>query len=292
VSAGAVDRPRWHRLGIVAGGGDLPLRIAEAEASSGRAPFVCRIAGSTSLERFETVEAGIGEIGKIVRELKKAGCDAVCFAGQVLRPDFASVRPDWRGARLLPKVVSAARRGDGAIIDVVVTAFEEAGFTVIGAEEAAGSLRVDAGPIGKVRPGKDDLNDIEKGVRLVEALGPFDVAQGVVVRRGFVLAVEAAEGTDRMLARVADLPGTLKGEEPGRSKVAAGVLVKTPKPGQELRVDLPTIGPQTVEGAARAGLRGIAVRAGLALLLDRQLVRERADELGLFVYGFGGGAGQ
>jgi DUF1009 family protein len=284
--AEAVADRRWHRLGVVAGGGDLPLKIAEAERKAGRPPFVCRISGETAFAEHEMIEAGIGEIGKIIRELKNAGCDAVCFAGQVLRPDFSRIRPDWRGARLLPKVVAAARRGDGAIIDIVVGAFEEAGFKVIGAEEAAGSLKVGAGPIGRYRPSSDDLKDIAKGVMLVEALGPFDVAQGVVVRRGFVLAVEAAEGTDRMLERVASLPSDLKGQEPGRSKAPAGVVVKTPKPGQELRVDLPTIGPATVRGAAEAGLKGVAVRAGYALLLDREEVRELADELGLFVYGF------
>jgi DUF1009 family protein len=292
--AGAVEQPRWRRLGIVAGSGDLPLRIAEAELEAGRAPFFCALTEEEPTERLERLErlermrAGIGEVGQVMRGLRRAGCDAVCFAGHVLRPDLGKLRLDWGGVKLLPKVAAAARKGDGAIIDVMVRSFEEAGFAVIGAHEAAGSLRVPQGPLGRVRPSAEDLADMKKGAAIVAALGPFDVAQGVVVRRGFVLAVEAAEGTDRMLARVAELPPSLKGAEPGEEPRASGVLVKTPKPGQEMRVDLPTIGPATVRGVQAAGLRGIAVTAGAALLVDREETIGLADELQLFVYGLGG----
>ncbi|MCQ8185547.1 LpxI family protein [Parvularcula maris] len=283
--AGPVAAAGWQRLGIVAGSGDLPIRIADAEIEAGRKPFFCALTEEAPPERFEQMRAGVGEVGGVIRGLKKAGCDAVCFAGHVLRPNLAKLRLDWGGMRLLPKVAAAARRGDGAILDVMVESFEQAGFRVIGAHEAAGSLSMPSGAIGRTEPSAEDLADIEKGAAIVKALGPFDVAQGVVVRRGFVLAVEAAEGTDRMLARVAELPDTLKGGEPGEKSVRSGVLVKMPKPGQELRVDLPTIGPATVRHVHAAGLKGIAVGAGLALLVDREETLRLADELGLYVYG-------
>lgn len=277
---------RWSRLGIIAGEGMLPVRIAEAERAAGREPFVVRLTPDVGLEGYSHIDHGIAEMGAIIRSLKDASCDGICFAGRVRRPNFARLRPDWRGAALLPKVVAAARRGDGAIIDVVVAAFEGEGFQVIAAEEAAGGLEVKQGPLGQLRPDARDLADIAKARALIAALGPFDVGQGAVVRNGFVMAVEAAEGTDAMLSRCADLPDELMGFEPGQERRRRGVLVKVPKPQQELRVDLPTIGVMTVEGAAKAGLAGIAVRAGAALIVDRDAVREAADRLGIYVYAF------
>jgi len=276
----------WKKLGLIAGGGTLPLRIAQAERDDGREPFVIRLGDDEPLTVFDHRDHSIAELGGIIRTLRAAGCDAVCFAGQVKRPNFAKLRPDWRGATVLPRVVQAARRGDGAIIDVVVSVFEDEGFQVVGAEEAARGLRVEHGPQGRFHPAAHDFVDVRKAAALIEALGPFDVGQAAVIRRGFVLAVEAAEGTDEMLKRCAALPQDLKGFEPGEDERLRGVLVKVPKPGQELRVDLPTVGVQTVVNAHAAGLAGIAVRGDQALIVDRQAVKTKADELGLFVYAF------
>ncbi|MEM1410471.1 MAG: UDP-2,3-diacylglucosamine diphosphatase LpxI [Pseudomonadota bacterium] len=276
----------WRRLGVVAGSGALPVRILEAERSAGREPFAVRLFQDEALTAFEHRDHSIAEPGAVMKSLKKAGCDAVCFAGVVKRPNFAALRPDWQGAMLLPKVVSAARQGDGAIIDVIVALFEKEGFTIVAAEDAAGDLRAAPGPLGQYKPQAEDFADIHKATQLIEALGPFDVGQGAVVRRGFVLAVEAAEGTDAMLDRCAQLPDELKGQEPGEKAQPRGVLVKVPKPAQERRVDLPTIGVPTVERLAAAGLAGVAVRVGAALIVDQQAVREAADQHGLFVYGF------
>lgn len=285
--AESLGEGRWRRLGLIAGGGTLPLRIAEAERAAGREPFVmCITDERQGLEAFAHDEAGVAEIGGIMKRLKAESCDAVCFAGQVKRPNFAALKPDWRGAMLLPKVISAARQGDGAIIDVIVGAFEKEGFQVVGAEEAAGGLLMGAGAVGDIAPGPEHFADIAKAAAIVEALGPFDAGQGAVVRSGFVLAIEAAEGTDAMLQRCASLPEQLKGYEPGQEGSRLGVLVKRPKPGQELRVDLPTLGVLTVENAAEAGLAGVAVAAGQSLIVDRDAVRDAADRLGLFVYGY------
>jgi DUF1009 family protein len=190
---------------------------------------------------------------------------------------------DTRGAMALPRVVAAALTGDDALLRALLGLFEKEGFTVIGSAEAARDLLAPAGPLGKLNPAKEDKSDIEHALRVVRAMGALDIGQAAVVCRGLVLAVEAAEGTDAMMARIADLPATLR----GTAKQRKGVLVKAAKPHQERRVDLPVIGVHTVELAKAAGLAGIAVESGAALIMNRAAVAANADRVGLFVYGFG-----
>ena len=272
---------RWRKLGIIAGGGALPLRITAASNARGEAFHVIPLAGYADalLDAFPGDGCGIGEAGKAIRILKEQGCDAVVFAGKVTRPDFKALKVDWRGAAILPKIIAAAARGDGAMLDVMVETMESEGFRVIGAEEALNDLLAPVGAVGAVLPDDQDLEDIKKAAQVIEALGPYDVGQGAVVASGLVIAIEAAEGTDEMISRCASIT-LAAGEAP------SGVLVKRPKPGQELRIDLPTIGTETVRRAVAAGLKGIAVKAGGALIIDRDDVAALADEASLFVYGF------
>ncbi|MBB4659392.1 LpxI family protein [Parvularcula dongshanensis] len=279
---------RWRKLGIVAGGGALPARLADACRATG-APFaVFRLRGyaDAATEGYDGAECGIAEFGRLLKMLRAAECDAVVMAGTVRRPNFAGLKPDWRGAALLPKLVAAARQGDGALLGVLVETFEAEGFAVLGAEEVAATLAAGEGSLGAYAPDAAALRDVAKGAALIDALGPFDVGQGVVVRDGFVLAVEAAEGTDAMLTRCAGLPADLLGAGGGDGPPRRGVLVKRPKPTQERRVDLPTVGVRTIEGAKAAHLAGVAVEAGAALIVDREAVVSAADEAGLFLYGF------
>ncbi|MBI1392564.1 MAG: DUF1009 domain-containing protein [Alphaproteobacteria bacterium] len=274
---------RWTKLGIIMGGGALPLRLADACANQGR-PFVAiRLTGfaDPAAEAYDGPEIHLGEAGKLARILKDTGCDAVTLAGIVPRPDFSSLRLDWRAAALLPRLLAAAARGDGALLDVIVDAFEGEGYKVIGADEIAGDLAVPEGPLGAVAPSDDDREDIRKAARVIAALGPFDVGQAAAVAGGLVLAIEAAEGTDDMIARIASMPASIRSGAPRR-----GVLVKRPKPGQELRVDLPTIGVKTIEGAIAAGLAGVAVEARRSLLMDADEAIAAADAAGLFIFGF------
>lgn len=258
----------------------MPRRIARASTPP---PFVVRLAGiaDDSFEGVDSVDRGIAEAGGIIRSLKEAGCDAVVLAGVVRRPEFSKLKPDWRGAALLPRVIAAAAKGDGALLGVLVETLEAEGFIVVGAEEAFADLAAPAGAVGALLPSVENWRDIAKAAAIVEALGPFDVGQAAVVASGFTLAVEAAEGTDLLLKRCAALPADLRG---GAAK--KGVLVKCPKPGQEMRVDLPTVGVPTIVNAAAAGLAGVAVEAGRALLVDRAGIAREADACGLFVYGF------
>lgn len=272
-----------EKLGLIAGGGALPVEIAQHCERSGRPLFVIRLKGfaGADLAPYAGAEVGLAELGKCLKALKRAGCRAICLAGNVARPDFSSLVPDLRGLMLLPKAVAAARKGDDALLRLLVDEFEKEGFAVEGAHEVMEDLSLPAGLLGARAPTDDDMADALRALDVARAIGRLDVGQAAVVAHGLVLAVEAQEGTDAMLARVADLPAHLRGK-PG---AGAGVLAKAPKPIQETRVDLPTIGVATVQGVARAGLAGIVGEAGRLLVLDREATLAQADELGVFILG-------
>lgn len=274
----------WKKLGVIAGGGELPVRIVEHCAATGAPYYVARIIGITDavLASHPGGDFGLGEMGARFRALREAGCDAVTFVGMVKRPDFKSLKLDARAALMMPRILSAARKGDDALLRVLGDEHEREGFRLVGADEVLAALLAPAGALGAVSPDEAQRADIEKGAIVAAALGSWDVGQGCVVCDGLVLALEAQEGTDEMLARAAGLPAEIRGVENARR----GVLVKRPKPIQDRRIDLPTIGLPTLEGAARAGLSGIAVEAGGALVMQREALVRRADELGMFVYGF------
>lgn len=274
---------RWKKLGVIAGAGALPERIARACQRRNEAVFLVRLKGiaDSGLEQFDGVTHPIAEVGSIIRSLKNSDCDAVVLAGVVKRPDFKSLTPDWRGAALLPRLVAAAARGDGALLKVLVDTLESEGFIVVGAEEVTRDLIAPKGALGRLSPDEANWADIRKADAVIRALGVFDVGQGAIVAGGLVLAIEAAEGTDAMIDRCARMSAGVKGGAGRR-----GVLVKRPKPGQELRVDLPTIGVETVRRVHHAGLAGIAVEAGVSLIIDAEQAASEADRLGVFVYGF------
>ena len=272
-----------RKLGLIAGGGSLPVEIAEHCQRSGRPLFVIRLKGfaGEGLDQFAGAEVGLAELGKCFKSLRRAGCEAVCLAGQVNRPDFASLMPDLRGLTALPAAIAAARKGDDALLRMLVGEFEKEGFAVEGAHEVMDDLRLAEGLLGRIAPGAAHAGDIAQAMAAARAIGLLDAGQAAVVCRGLVLALEAAEGTDALLARVAELPEALR----GNAAAPVGVLAKAPKPSQETRVDLPTIGPATVEAAARAGLAGIVGEAGHLLVLEREAVIALADDLGLFIVG-------
>lgn len=196
------------------------------------------------------------------------------MAGPVRRPTLRELAPDWRTARFFARLGLKAL-GDDSLLKAVIAELEGEGFRVVGLHSILGDILAQEGVWGRHRPDDQATADIERGLRVGLALGAFDVGQSVVVQQGIVLGVEAIEGTDALLERC----GTLGRGGPG------GVLVKLAKPGQERRVDLPTIGPQTVRNCAAAGLRGIAVEAGSAIVVNRDAVITAADAAGMFVCG-------
>jgi DUF1009 family protein len=272
-----------RKLGLIAGGGDLPVTLAAHCRQVGRPVFVIRLAGfaGPELAAFEGVEAGLAELGKGIKALRRAGCEAVCFAGKVDRPDFGKLKPDLRGLRALPGAVAAARRGDDGLLTFMLKEFESEGFAIEGAHQVMEALTIPAGPLGRHSPTESHFRDISRALEAARAIGRLDAGQAAVACDGLILALEAQEGTDAMLERVAMLPRALRGA-PGDLR---GVLAKACKPGQELRVDLPTIGPRTLYLARAAGLCGVVGEVGRLLMLERAETLRLADELGLFVFG-------
>lgn len=264
-------------VGLIAGAGDLPERLAAHLSMSDKPIFVIALRGFASptlLACHPGAELAMGEIGKAIRLLGEAGCREIVFAGAVRKPKIASLKFDSHGASLIPQLAAAAAKGDDALLRVVLGAFEKAGFTVIGADDVLADLLAPAGVMSRCAPDDADWKNIKAAAAAALELGARDEGQGAVARNGTIIALEGPEGTNAMLAQ---LPKTAS---------PRGVLVKRPKPQQERRIDLPTIGPDTLRNAAAAGLAGVAVEAGGALLIDRELTIEAADAAGLFLVGF------
>ena len=271
------------KLGLIAGGGALPLSVAARCEAEGRPVFVVRLAGFADphLARYPGVDAGMAEIGRVLSALKKAGCEAVGFAGTVSRPDFKTLKPDYKGMTLLPGIIAEAAKGDDALLRKILSVFEGEGYAIEGADDILGGETLPAGALGAITPTAEQLQDLKKALHVAEKAGELDIGQGAVVCDGLVLAVEAQEGTDAMLARVAGLPADVRGSAAERK----GALGKAPKPIQDLRVDMPVMGSRTIELAAAAGLAGVGGVAGKLILIDHAAIVEAADRLGLFVWG-------
>jgi DUF1009 family protein len=264
------------KLGIVAGGGELPRRLIEACRGERREFFVLAFHDQTDPETVAGVPHAwcrLAAGGKALSLLRAHGVGELVFAGRIRRPSLAALRPDARAARFFARV-GYRTLGDDGLLSAIVKEVEAEGFRVVGADELL-RVAMPEGALGRVEPDAEAAADIAHGLRIARALGALDIGQAVVVQQGLVLGVEAIEGTDALIARCAGL----RRDGPG------GVLVKAAKPGQERRIDLPAIGARTVAAAAAAGLRGIAAEAGGALLLDRDEVVRRADAAGLFVVG-------
>lgn len=272
------------KLGIIAGGGALPRLVAESAINDGRGVHIVGIEGEATSEicAFSHSWVKLGQVGKLFATFQEHDCTDVVIIGSVRRPDLRQIRIDLGGIRSLPLILSILTGGDDAILTSIVSYFEKHGLRIRGAHEIAPSLLVGSGQLTGPLPCTQDRDDIAKGLAVIKALGPHDVGQGVVVARQYVLGVEAAEGTDELLRRCGDL------RQWGNSwfqRKRVGVLVKTPKPGQEMRVDMPTMGPQTVRLVADAGLAGIAVSAKRVLLVDQGEAFRLANEAGIFIVG-------
>jgi len=267
-------------LGIFAGNGQLPLEVADAVHAAGRPVYLVGIAGEAepAIARYPHTWVGLGQIGAMLRAFRTAGCRDLVILGGVRRPDLRALWPDAGFFLNLPLIVSLMAGGDDSVLRRIVAFFQRHGFRVVGAHEVAPSLLAGEGGLGGGEPGPSLRHDIAMGFALIEALGPADVGQAVVIADGCPVAIEAAEGTDMMLDRLARL------RKQGLCG-SGGVLVKSPKPGQEIRIDLPAIGPRTVEGAAAAGLAGIGVAAGQVLVAERDAVRSLLTQTGRFLVG-------
>jgi DUF1009 family protein len=276
-------------IAIICGGGSFPGAVAAAVVRRGRQPVMFGLKGwadAEIVERHTHHWIAIGQVGRFFRLARDERCTEVLFIGSLLRPPLTQVRLDWQTIRLLPRLARVFRGGDDRLLSGIASLAEEGGLRVIGLRDVAPEVFVPEGVFGRRQPTARDLSDIAHGMTLIAALGPFDVGQAAIVANNNVLAVEAAEGTDNMLARIADL------RRQGRVTVppGVGVLIKAPKPGQDRRFDLPSIGPRTIEGVARAGLAGVAVAAGSTIIAEAAEVATAADRANVFIIGVSEGA--
>ncbi len=280
----APDLSQEAPLALICGGGSLPLAVAESASARGRQVVLFLLRGAvegSALERFPHHWIYIGQLGKFFRLARAEGCREVVFIGSLVRPSIWQVHPDLRGLTFLLQVLAAFRGGDDHLLSGMAKLLEQQGFLVLGAHEVAPEILMPEGALGRVQPSERDRVDVALGLDYLRAAGPYDIGQAVVVAGKHVLAVEAAEGTDAMLARVAEM----RANDRVRVAAGSGVLVKAPKRGQDKRFDLPSIGPQTVEAAARAGLAGIAVVAGSTVIAEPVMLAAAADRANIFVIG-------
>ena len=267
-----------HKFAIIAGGGEAPKRLLAACQKFTEAPFVVAVVGQTDPACTEGVEhlwVKMGEAAHLRDGLRAAGVDAVTFIGRIRRPSLQELKPDALLIKKLPLLGLGAARGDDGLLRGVAKAFEEEGFRLIAPQEIFSELLAPSGILGRHVPDGVAEKDIAHAFAVARQLGLADVGQAVVVQQGVVIAVEAIEGTDQMLSRVRELQRLGKG----------GVLVKCRKPQQDIRFDLPALGPETVRRAVAAGLRGIAYVGGETLLIDRDASVAIADQEGLFLIG-------
>ncbi len=271
-------------LGIISGGGGLPFAVADSALRGGRKVILFAINGAADQSRVAAYPhhwVKLGQFGRLRRLAAQASCRDLVFIGTLVRPALSKISIDLGTLRVLPRIAAAMRGGDDRLLTGIGRIFETYGFRLLGAHEVAPDILVAEGPIGRRLPSARDLNDIKLARVLLDAIGPFDVGQAIVVVANRVVAIEGAEGTDEMLARIAEMRRTGRLNAP----IGAGVLVKAAKPGQDRRFDLPSIGPQTVAGAAHGGLAGIAIVAGEVLISEPHAVQAAADRAGLFVAG-------
>jgi DUF1009 family protein len=274
------------RIGIIAGSGSLPREVAENIVSRGGSVHIVMVSGAadTSLAMFPHTVVNWAQPGRATAALKTAGVRDVVMLGGFQRPDFRTARPDLAFFQVLPSVLRFLKAGgDDAVLRGLVALFERRGLKIVGVRDVANDLSVAEGMLAGPTLSVQNMADAEKGFALIAALGRYDIGQAAVIANGHVEAIEGAEGTDRMLKRVAEVRRAAGA--PGRG----GVLVKRPKPGQDLRVDLPAIGPNTIENVAAAGLSGIAVMAEHVLAAERDRMMAIAEARGVFVAGMSQG---
>jgi UDP-2,3-diacylglucosamine hydrolase len=286
---GVVATSPHEPVAIICGGGSFPGAVADAIARRGRRPVMFGIKGWAEpkvIERYAHHWIAMGQVGRFFRLARAEQCRELLFIGAVLRPPLSQIRLDWYTIRLLPRVVGFFRGGDDKLLTGAASVAESEGLRVVGVHEVAPEILVPEGVLGRYQATERDRADIAHALALIAALGPFDVGQAVVVANNNVLAVEAAEGTDNLLLRIADL------RQRGRvtTPLGVGVLVKAPKPRQDRRFDLPSIGPRTIENAARAGLAGVAVTAGSTIIAEPAEVTSAADRAKIFFVGVHEGA--
>jgi DUF1009 family protein len=271
-------------LAIICGGGDFPVALARAVVEAGRTPFLIGLVGSADarIETFPHIWLRLGEVGKFLGALHERKIVEIAAVGAIKRPELSDFRVDFGAVKRLPALTALfGGGGDNRLLAGVAKMLEKEGLTLLGVHEVAPQLLAPEGLLTRRAPSSQVLSDARLGSAAIAALSPFDVGQAVIVAKGRILAIEAAEGTDAMLARFAEMRASGRVSLKGR----AGVLVKAPKRGQEMRLDMPAIGLKTIQAAERAEMEGVVLAAGQVLLIDRDACARAADAASIFLYG-------
>lgn len=271
-------------IGLVAGGGVLPFAVAESLSARGLTPVLFPIKGFCDAERVSRYRhrwIGLGQLARLMKFMRAEGCRDIVFIGSLVRPAFTDMRLDLGTLRMIPSIVRGLRGGDDHLLSATAKVFENGGFRLLGIKDIAPDLLMPEGTLTRAAPDAEAQADIARGEEFLRAISAFDVGQAAVVIDNHVVATEDIGGTDSLLARVAQL----REEGRLRAKRGRGVLVKGPKHGQDLRFDLPALGPLTVEGVAEADLAGIAIAAGYSVVAEPQVMIAAADKAGVFITG-------
>lgn len=272
-------------VGIFCGSGVLPFAVADAVIQRGGQVFLVALSGFADdrarVERYPHRWVGLGQYGAMIKSLRGAGVKDIVFIGGLVRPSLRELRLDLGALRVLPRAFKAYRGGDDHLLSNVARQFESEGFRVLGIDSLAPDVLVPLGELARRHSDERAKADIALALAALRAIGPFDIGQGAVVIDGHIVALEDIEGTDGLLARVKHLRDSGRIRKPPHS----GVLVKAPKLGQDMRFDLPTLGPRTIEGAVAAQLAGVAVVAGASIVAEPERLVELADRHDLFVTG-------
>lgn len=264
-------------LGIIAGTGSLPKQIIDACQQNQRKFFVIAFEESFNSEVMSGVPHAvvrIGAVGEALKHLRNAGVKEIVMAGGVKRPSLTSLKPDAEGAKLLKKLGKAFFMGDDALLKAITSFFEEENFKVVGVDSILNNILSSEGVLGKIEPNEQAKKDIMIGMAAAKNLGALDIGQAAIVKDGEVIATESESGTDAMIELCAKTKST-----------TGAILVKAKKPNQEEKVDLPSIGVQTIENLRKHGFAGVAVEAYGSLLIDKNELIKKADEYGIFVVG-------
>jgi DUF1009 family protein len=266
-------------LAVIAGSGALPELIADARAKAGEPHFVVAFEGQAPgwIGGHPHLVVPFEKPGRLFAALRERGVDRVVFAGGLSRPELSPLRFDFTGIRLAPRVLGLLKKGDDALLRGLAAIFEGEGFAMAAAQDVLAELLAPAGAFSGRVATAEEMEDAAEAARLAGLIGSMDVGQAAVVAGGLCLGLETLQGTDALLEFVGRTDPAVR---PG-----PGVLYKGPKPGQDWRMDLPAIGPETVRRAHAAGLAGIVCRAGAVLVLGLEATRAEADRLGLFLHG-------
>lgn len=264
-------------LAIFAGRGILPKMLIDDCQKKGRPFSVFLLEGEKyeiDYSSFNPIKMRYGEVERFLAAMRENNIKDLVFVGGVTKPNFSSLKVDKRGTILLAKILASKILGDDAVLRAVIKFFEKEGLRIVPINELLLDLAPKKSILSKIQPSKEEMADIEIAVKAIKAMSHFDIGQSVVVAQKQIIAVEALEGTDRMILRCADLPVEYNKE---------AILVKLKKSNQSSKADLPTIGVSTVNNCYASRIKGIAIQSGSTLIIDRDQVISLVNKLGMFL---------